>query len=35
MLVTLMCEDKLYDVLLPEKIRGRYWIEDTDLEIGF
>ena len=33
MLVTLMCEDKLYDVLLPEKIRGRYWIEDTDLEI--
>lgn len=33
MLVTLMCEDKLYDALLPEKIRGRYWIEDTDLEI--
>lgn len=22
MLVTLMCEDKLYDVLFPEKIRG-------------
>lgn len=33
MLVTLMCEDKLYDVLLPEKIRGYYWIEDFDLEI--
>lgn len=33
MLVTLMCEDKLYDLLLPAKIRGRYWIEDSDLEI--
>lgn len=33
MLVTLMCEDRLYHVLLPEKIRGRYWIEDPDLEI--
>lgn len=33
MLVTLMCEDRLYDVLLPDKIRGRYWIEDTDKEI--
>ena len=28
-----MCEDKLYDVLLPEKVRGRYWIEDTELEL--
>ena len=33
MIVTLMSEDKLYDVLLPEKIRGCYWIEDPDLEI--
>lgn len=33
MLVTLLCEDRLYSVLLPEKVRGRYWIEDTDLEI--
>ena len=33
MIVTLMCEDKLYDVLLPKKICGRYWIEDPDLEI--
>lgn len=33
MLVTLLCEDKLYDVLLPPKIQGRYWIEDTDFEI--
>lgn len=34
MIVTLMCEDKLYDVFLPEKIRGRYWIEDKDLEFS-
>lgn len=33
MLVTLLCEDKLYGVLLPKKVRGRYWIEDSDLEI--
>jgi len=33
MLVTLMCKDKLYGVLLPEKIRGRYWIEDRELEL--
>ena len=33
MLVTLMCEDKLYNLPLPEKIQGYYWIEDVDLEI--
>lgn len=33
MLVTLMCEEQLYEILLPEKIRGRYWIEDPDREI--
>ncbi len=33
MLVTLMCEDRLYYLLLPDKIRGCYWIEDPDLEI--
>lgn len=33
MLVTLMSKDKLYGILLPEKVRGRYWIEDYDLEL--
>jgi len=33
MLVTLMCEDRLYSVLLPRKICGRYWIENPELEI--
>lgn len=33
MLVTLMCKDKLYGVLLPERVRGRYWIEDRELEL--
>lgn len=32
MLVTLMLKDKLYGILLPEKVRGRYWIEDSELE---
>ena len=29
MLVTLICEDHLYDVVLPEKVRGKFWIEDA------
>lgn len=33
MLVTLMCENRLYDILLPEKVRGRHWIEDPNLEV--
>lgn len=33
MLVTLMSREKLYGILLPEKVRGRYWIEDTAMEI--
>ncbi len=33
MLVTLICEDKLYGELLPEKVRGQYWIEDESKEI--
>lgn len=28
MIVTLICEDRLFDVLLPEKVRGRFWMED-------
>ncbi len=34
MLVTLMSKDKLYGILLPEKVCGRYWIEDYDLELA-
>ena len=34
MLVTLMFQDKLYGILLPEKIRGRYWIENSELELA-
>ncbi|MCM1217691.1 MAG: type VII secretion protein EssC [Lachnospiraceae bacterium] len=34
MLVTLLSQDKLYGILLPEKVRGRYWIEDSELELG-
>lgn len=33
MLVTLICEDRLYGVLLPEKVRGQYWLEDKEKEI--
>lgn len=33
MLVTLICEDYLYDVVLPEKVRGKFWIEDTDSKL--
>lgn len=33
MLVTLICEDNMYGELLPEKIQGRYWIEDESKEI--
>lgn len=34
MLVTLMCENKLYSVLLPEKVRGKFWIEDRELALN-
>lgn len=33
MLVTLLSQDKLFGILLPEKVRGRYWIEDAELEL--
>lgn len=33
MLVTLICEDNMYGELLPEKIRGCYWIEDGSREL--
>ncbi|MCD8151374.1 MAG: FHA domain-containing protein [Clostridiales bacterium] len=33
MLVTLICENRLYGVLLPEKVRGQYWLEDKEKEI--
>lgn len=33
MLVTLICEDKIYGILLPEKARGQYWIEDQSKEV--
>lgn len=33
MLVTLICEDKIYGILLPEKARGQYWIEDKNREV--
>ena len=32
MLITLICEEHLYSVFLPEKIRGKYWIEDFEKE---
>lgn len=32
MIVTLICEDRLYDVLLPEKTRGQFWMEDDSQE---
>lgn len=35
MLVTLLFQDKLYSVRLPEKIRGRYRITDEDAEIAY
>ena len=28
MIVTLICEDRLYGELLPEKPRGQYWLKD-------
>lgn len=33
MIVTYMCEDRLYDAFLPEKIRGQYWMEDLEQSI--
>lgn len=33
MLVTLICEDRIYGILLPEKARGQYWIEDKNREV--
>ncbi len=33
MLVTLICEEKIFGVLLPEKARGQYWIEDETKEV--
>lgn len=30
MIVTYMCEDRLYNVFLPEKIRGQYWMENLE-----
>lgn len=30
MLITLICEENLYSVFLPEKVRGKYWIEDPE-----
>ena len=30
MLVTLLFQDKLYTVRLPEKVRGQYFISDED-----
>ena len=33
MLVTLICEDKIYEILLPQKARGQYWIEDKSREV--
>ncbi len=34
MLVTLMSKNKLYSVLLPEKVRGKFWIEDRELPLN-
>lgn len=28
MIVTLICEERLFNVLLPEKARGQFWLED-------
>ena len=33
MLVTLICEKKMYSIHLPEKITGKYWITDEELPI--
>lgn len=33
MIVTYMCEDRLYNVFLPEKIRGQYWMENPEESI--
>ena len=30
MLVTLVCEQKIFSLHLPEKIAGKYWILDED-----
>lgn len=34
MLVTLICEEQIYGVLLPERVVGCYWVEDRSLENG-
>lgn len=34
MIVTCMCEDRLYNVFLPEKIRGQYWMENLEESIN-
>lgn len=33
MIVTFICEDRLYHVLLPERVRGQFWMEDTQADI--
>ena len=34
MLVTLICEEKIFSIHLPEKIAGKYWILDDDRPMG-
>ena len=33
MIVTCICENCLYSVLLPQKIRGQFWMEDMETDI--
>lgn len=33
MIVTYMCEDRLFNVFLPEKVRGQYWMENLEESI--
>lgn len=32
MLITLIAQDKIYDLLLPQKVRGQYWVVDNECE---
>lgn len=34
MLITLVCEEKIYSMALPEKIAGKYWIVDDEKPIN-
>lgn len=34
MIVTFICEDRLYDVLLPERVRGQFWMEDAQADLS-